>query len=491
MNNISGVLVANDDYVSASSISGAGISAHGSYLLADVANGVSVEQASASASVIVINSSAAGGTITNLSSFESVGVVDISGGNTVVTNLYGYKHDNWTNFAATNHWGLHISGADAENYFEKSLAIGTATAKVSNASVGLEIGGTTKALRLPVLTTAEKNALTALDGMLVFDTTLNRLSQYDGAAWREVFYGITATDVVVTPVGTIAATDVQAAVAELDGDIQGHISDTSDAHDASAISFVPAGTIAATDVQAAIQELDNETDGRLDALEAVTHAAVTLAAFGATPNASGLSLSTQALNMEPADATNPGGVSTAQQNFGGAKAFGDGIKVGGTGAPGTSIVFEVSSTSKFSVPMPVMTAAQRNAIATPAAGMMLYNSTAKHPEFYNGAVWEPIGHSYVSSTATISAAGNITPVDSRKQLLPVVGNAAAVTAADILVTSALNGDELVLIGTSDTNTVTIVSATNTVLNGSYTLALGYSIELVHLSGIWYEKNRSH
>jgi hypothetical protein len=41
-------------------------------------------------------------------------------------------------------------------------------------------------------------------------------------------------------------------------DLNAHISDTSDAHDASAISFSPAGSIAATDVQAAIAELDTE-----------------------------------------------------------------------------------------------------------------------------------------------------------------------------------------------------------------------------------------
>jgi hypothetical protein len=38
-----------------------------------------------------------------------------------------------------------------------------------------------------------------------------------------------------------------------------HLNDTSDAHDASAISFSPTGGIAATDVQAAIAELDSET----------------------------------------------------------------------------------------------------------------------------------------------------------------------------------------------------------------------------------------
>jgi hypothetical protein len=48
---------------------------------------------------------------------------------------------------------------------------------------------------------------------------------------------------------------------------------------------------------------------------------VTLAAFGSTPNANGASLSGQALSMQPADGTHPGGVSTAAQTFGGAKTF--------------------------------------------------------------------------------------------------------------------------------------------------------------------------
>jgi hypothetical protein len=41
-------------------------------------------------------------------------------------------------------------------------------------------------------------------------------------------------------------------------DLTAHLNDTSDAHDASAISFTPAGNVAATDVQAAIAELDSE-----------------------------------------------------------------------------------------------------------------------------------------------------------------------------------------------------------------------------------------
>lgn len=49
---------------------------------------------------------------------------------------------------------------------------------------------------------------------------------------------------------------------------------------------------------------------------------VTIGAFGSTPNANGLSINgSQVLNMQPADATHPGGVSTGTQSFGGAKNF--------------------------------------------------------------------------------------------------------------------------------------------------------------------------
>lgn len=74
-----------------------------------------------------------------------------------------------------------------------------------------------------------------------------------------------ASEISFTPVGSIAATDVQAMGAELDSDItlvqtnlDAHINDATDAHDASAISNVPAGTIASTNVQDAINELDTD-----------------------------------------------------------------------------------------------------------------------------------------------------------------------------------------------------------------------------------------
>ena len=57
------------------------------------------------------------------------------------------------------------------------------------------------------------------------------------------------------------ATNVEDALAEVLDGLQAHEADSSDAHDASAISFSPAGTIAATTVQGAIEEVASEAGG--------------------------------------------------------------------------------------------------------------------------------------------------------------------------------------------------------------------------------------
>lgn len=80
-------------------------------------------------------------------------------------------------------------------------------------------------------------------------------------------HSVTATQVEVTPAGTVAATNVQAALVELDTEKSavGH------AHGAADITTVPAGNLVATNVQAAIDELDGEKannadlDAKLDA----------------------------------------------------------------------------------------------------------------------------------------------------------------------------------------------------------------------------------
>lgn len=80
-----------------------------------------------------------------------------------------------------------------------------------------------------------------------------------------------ASAVSNVPSGNLAATDVQAALNELQSDVDtratataltDHINDATDAHDASAISNAPAGNLAATDVQGALNELQSDVDTR-------------------------------------------------------------------------------------------------------------------------------------------------------------------------------------------------------------------------------------
>ncbi len=321
-----------------------------------------------------------------------------------------------------------------------------------------------------------------------------------------------------TPAGTIAATEVQSAIEEVATEaatnLSNHIGDTTDAHAASAIGFTPAGGIAATEVQSAIVEaasdaaaalssavttlgnaitaLDSSTDGRLDILEAATHAAVTIGAFGSAPDAKGASLSGQEITIQPADETHPGALSLAAQVLAGEKRFAAGVNVGSNAALAASEIFKVNSTTQGSRPAPSMTTAQRVAISGPATGLMVYDTDLKGALFYDGTQWQFMdGRATIAAAQTPADAATLTPLGYRSQILPVSGAAAAaVTLADLGIANALSGDELIIIGTSDTATVTLVAATNTSMNGSCTLGLDESITFKFYSSKWREVGRN-
>lgn len=64
-----------------------------------------------------------------------------------------------------------------------NVGIGTA----ANASALLDVQSTTKGVRMPNMTTTQKNAITSpAAGLMVFDTTLSKLCVYSGAAWQTV-----------------------------------------------------------------------------------------------------------------------------------------------------------------------------------------------------------------------------------------------------------------------------------------------------------------
>jgi len=61
----------------------------------------------------------------------------------------------------------------------------------------------------------------------------------------------------------------------------------------------------------------------------------------------------------------------------------------GTTSPSASALLDVSSTTRGLLP-PRMTGVQRDAISSPAAGLMIYNTTTNKLNFYNGTAWEAI-----------------------------------------------------------------------------------------------------
>lgn len=65
------------------------------------------------------------------------------------------------------------------------------------------------------------------------------------------------------------------------------------------------------------------------------------------------------------------------------------VSIGSGAAANTRAVLDLSSTTKGFLP-PRMTTAQRDAISSPPAGLMIYNTSNNKLNFYNGTTWETV-----------------------------------------------------------------------------------------------------
>jgi hypothetical protein len=93
-----------------------------------------------------------------------------------------------------------IPGAPFKIAGYNSLGVlGPVTELEFSAVSSLELTGTTKALRIPVLTTAQRNALTPLSGMLIFNSTESEAQFYDGTNWQASGGG------AITVIGSMAS----------------------------------------------------------------------------------------------------------------------------------------------------------------------------------------------------------------------------------------------------------------------------------------------
>jgi hypothetical protein len=65
------------------------------------------------------------------------------------------------------------------------------------------------------------------------------------------------------------------------------------------------------------------------------------------------------------------------------------LNVGGSTSSNASAILQADSTTKGFLP-PRMTTTQKNAIATPAAGLVVYDSTTNKLCCYNGSTWNDL-----------------------------------------------------------------------------------------------------
>jgi hypothetical protein len=86
--------------------------------------------------------------------------------------------------------GNGVAQAASGATFTNSVVIGgtsiTATTSDTVYVPSLEVQGTTSSFVLSRLTTTQRNALTAVNGMLIYNTTDNKFQGYENGAWANL-----------------------------------------------------------------------------------------------------------------------------------------------------------------------------------------------------------------------------------------------------------------------------------------------------------------
>jgi hypothetical protein len=549
INAFTGSLVFNDDYTS-SSFTKSGVSAAGSYMILEGASGKTADKVSNHEALFAIASGSAGGTVTEAASYSSNGILDL-GGTLTITNYYGYKHENILGTNPTNEWGVYVAGPNAENYFESGVAINTTSKKATNSSVGLEIGGTTKAMRLPVLTTAQKNALTPLAGMEVYDSDLGKISVYNGTAWKENVFGIVpmadggTNKNMTASAGSVTYSDADSLELSAVGTSgQALISGgtgapTWFAPTAGSILFAgTSGILAQDNTNLNWDDTNNRlmvgTGANSFTVNGSTKGSGLTVSGAGTSNAYDLSVHKHSGTDSPGvflirsrgNESTPAPVNSGdvlgEMNFLGYDGtdFEYGAKIDSTvdGTPGSndmpaalnfytvpdggvtptlamkigqdrvvavsnkaviggttpaaSTVLDLQSTTG-ALKLPSMTTTQRNAL-TASDGMMIYNSTMGVPQCYYSSSWGACVRDSGGTSTSLAASGSITVyVNVFKQTWIVQSSGGAVTLSTTPfgATAPITNAELVLIGQSDTDTVTIPA------NDAAKGVLGYDVTL--------------
>jgi hypothetical protein len=142
----------------------------------------------------------------------------------------------------------------------------------------------------------------------------------------------------------------------------------------------------------------------------------------------------------------------------------------GTISPAASSLLDLTSTTKGFL-APRMTTAQRDAISSPATGLLIYNTSTNQYNFYNGTAWTAIGAGGGGTVTSISAGAGLTaspsdPITTSGTLNVGAGTGISVGADSI---SVIYGSTA---GTAAEGNKQITVSAGTGLTGGGTITIG-------------------
>lgn len=127
-----------------------------------------------------LSGTSTGGTITEVSAGAFLAVPN---GITTIDRFYGVHSFQPFGVVGTDNWGVYSEDSE-KNYFEGSVIVGTSD--TPDVSAAIEIASTTKGFMNARMTTTERNAITASNGLQIYNTTTDKFQGYAAGAWVDL-----------------------------------------------------------------------------------------------------------------------------------------------------------------------------------------------------------------------------------------------------------------------------------------------------------------
>jgi hypothetical protein len=160
-----------------------GISALALPAVVSMQTGSTIDRVAGATFALSLDGSATGGTINELYLCRAL---QLPNGITTVTTTYGYDYSapfGTPNF--TNIYPFHTA-ENFNSYFRGGLVVGEGGKDMENASTLLEVNSTTGAFLNARMTSTQRDALTAINGMQIYNTSTDKLQVYAGGTWVDL-----------------------------------------------------------------------------------------------------------------------------------------------------------------------------------------------------------------------------------------------------------------------------------------------------------------